>query len=440
MKKSFHQLIALGMGIIISGISPLCALAETPSLTEKFLGMERGLEKEFEDYFGENMAEVTQTPEQIAETLRRIGQETATNPAVLWVMPKEDHLHLVLILPGETPIVKDLYDVPSSVLIKTAKTLQENINSPLDNNYLKSSQQLHKWIIEPIEKEFLQKRKIDTLLLCVGEGLRGLPLAVLHDGKQFLIEKYSLSHIPAFNLINTEYRPMKYGQILAMGASEFQNQNPLPAVPVELSNIIWELRRQLKPDEKWQGKKFLNRDFTLANLQNNLNQEPFNIVHLATHAEFAQGKPENSYIQFADTRLKLNEINQINWNKPPVELLVLSACETAVGDPEAELGFAGLALKSGVKSVLASLWYISDPGTLALMNEFYRQLGLASTKAEALQQTQIAMIKGKLRFQNGQLLYSRGSVPLPKQLGLTDQLDLSHPFFWASFTLISSPW
>ncbi len=440
MKNSLNKLIALGISLIISGLTPFSALTQTASVSEKMLQMEQGLEKEFEDYFGENMAEVSQSSEEIAKTLSRVGKETGTNPAVLWVMPKEDHLHLVLLTPGETPVVKDLYDVPLSLLIKTAKTLQENINSPLDKNYLKSSQQLHKWIIEPIEKEFLQGRKIDTLLFCVGAGLRGLPLAALHDGEQFLIEKYSLSHIPAFNLINTEYRPMKSGQILAMGASEFQNQNPLPAVPVELANITWELRSQLKPEEKWQGKTFLNRQFTLQNLKDNLNQESFNIVHLATHAEFAQGKPENSYIQFWDTRLKLSEINQINWNKPPVELLVLSACETAVGDSEAELGFAGLALKSGVKSVLASLWYISDPGTLALMNEFYRQLAIAPTKAEALRQTQLAMIKGKVRFQDGKLLYSRGSVPLPVKLGVSNQLDLSHPFFWASFTLISSPW
>ena len=120
--------------------------------------------------------------------------------------------------------------------------------------------------------------------------------------------------------------------------------------------------------------------------------------------------------------------------------MVLSACTTAVGDEKAELGFAGLAVQAGVKSALASLWYVSDTGTLALMSEFYQQLKTTSTKAQALQQTQIQMLKGNIRLQRGELLSSRGELTLPPEIAAQENYNLSHPYYWAAFTLIGSPW
>jgi CHAT domain-containing protein len=104
------------------------------------------------------------------------------------------------------------------------------------------------------------------------------------------------------------------------------------------------------------------------------------------------------------------------------------------------MGFAGLALQSGVRSALASLWYVSDAGTLALMSEFYQQLKNIPLKAEALRQTQIAMLKGKVYLRERQLVNSRGDISLPPALAESQETNLSHPFYWASFTLIGSPW
>jgi CHAT domain-containing protein len=116
---------------------------------------------------------------------------------------------------------------------------------------------------------------------------------------------------------------------------------------------------------------------------------------------------------------------------------VLSACKTAVGDESAELGFAGLALGTGVKSALASLWNVSDEGTLGLMSEFYRQLEKHQMKAQALRKTQLAMLTKQLRLENGRIILSDGStVPLPPELSNQEDLDLSHPYFWSAFTLI----
>ena len=150
-----------------------------------------------------------------------------------------------------------------------------------------------------------------------------------------------------------------------MGASKFTNMSPLPGVEAEVSIIT----PKIMP-----GKAMLNKDFTVENLITQHRQNNFNLIHLATHAEFNPGSASKSYIQFDDNRLSLDELGRLNLDNPPVDLLVLSACQTAVGNKQAELGFAGLALQAGVKSALASRWSIDDAGTVALMSEFYQDL------------------------------------------------------------------
>jgi CHAT domain-containing protein len=118
----------------------------------------------------------------------------------------------------------------------------------------------------------------------------------------------------------------------------------------------------------------------------------------------------------------------------------LSACNTASGNEEVELGFAGLAVQAGVKSALASLWSVDDEGTLALMTEFYQRLKNTPIKAEALRQAQIAMLKGQVRINDGQLRGTKSDISLPQELQLEGNLDLSHPYYWAAFTMIGSPW
>lgn len=418
----------------------ILAPTSNPTPAQDVIAMEEKFAGEFEDYFGQDLADVTKGANAIAATLRQMGAETGTTPAVLWVMPRMTHLHLVLTTANSEITIRDLYDVTKPEIVEVAQQFQQDLKIIRDHRYLQSAQQLHKWIIEPFEAEFLKPEGIDTLLVCLGDGVRGLPLSALHDGDQFLVEKYSLTRIPAFNLIQTDYAAIEPGQVLAMGASEFEAHSPLPAVPVELSRILWELRAATSPNGEWQGRSFLNQDFVLPTLTSLLSTQSFDIVHLATHAEFRPGDPEDSYIQFWDTRLTLDQMREVGWNTPSVELLVLSACNTALGDSKAELGFAGLALKSGVKSAIASLWYVSDAGTLALMSELYRQLPLATTKAEALRQTQLRMLKGDVHFEGGSLVVSRGTIELPDTLSGNESLNLSHPFYWSSFSMISSPW
>ncbi|HAG80231.1 MAG TPA: hypothetical protein DCL61_03445 [Cyanobacteria bacterium UBA12227] len=297
-------------------------------------------------------------------------------------------------------------------------------------DYLTPSKQLYQWLIAPLEKD-LKAQQINNLAFVMDAGLRSLPMAALHDGNSYIVERYSIGLMPSLSLTDTRYVDVRNLQVLAMGASQFTDQNPLPAVPVELSTIVGQI---------WQGKSFLNETFTLDNLKAARASQPFGILHLATHGEFKPGKPSDSYIQFEDTKLQLDQLRELGLNNPPVELLVLSACRSALGDEEAELGFTGLAVQAGVKSALGSLWYVSDEGTLGLMTQFYQHLKEAPIKAEALRQAQLALIRGEVQLQNGQLITRNSSIPLPPESAQQGNKILTHPYYWSAFTLVGNPW
>ena len=413
--------------------SPLETTFEQPNLTRTVQQIEQTWENQFEDYFRRSFPSRSITAKEIADTLNRIAIETKTKPALLYVVPLDKKLELVLIAPGKAPIHKRVEAANRQALLAQTKAFNTAVAAPTLEDasiYLPPAQRLYQWMIAPLEGD-LRSLGIDTLIVCMGTGLRSLPLAALHDGQKFLIEKYSIARIPAFKLTDTIYADLRNSQVLAMGASEFKEQNPLPAVPVELSAIAQTI---------WQGKLFLNQEFTPENLRSQRQQQPFKIIHLATHADFLPGNPSNSYIQFWDNKLTLDRLGQLRLNNPPVELLVLSACKTAIGNEEAELGFAGLAVQAGVKSAVASLWYVSDEGTLALMTEFYHHLQTAPIKAQALQKAQIEMITGQVRIENGQLQSPNGRIPLPPEVAKLQNENLSHPYYWAAFTVVGSPW
>ena len=390
-------------------------------------------ENQYETYFKTNFVNRTVSDLAISSTLNRIARTTGRKTALVYLIPSQQQLDIVVIFPSKKPIHKRIKQANNQALLAKVQEFKNAITIPSQRNtnrYLPASQQLYQWTIAPIEAD-LKAQKINTLIFCVGVGLRTMPFAALHDGRQFLVEKYSIGRIPGFKLINTTYTSIKTAPILAMGASKFSNGNSLPAVPLELLLVTQNRRR---------NRSFLNQKFTLTNLQSQLQKRPFRVLHLATHANFQAGAPGNSYIQLWNTKLQLNQIQQLGWQKIPVELLVLSACETAIGDRDAELGFAGLAMNAGVKSAIASLWFVSDEGTLALMSELYPQLKKSSTKAEALRQAQIAMIRGQVRLEKGQLRTVRGNIKLPPQLANLEKRNLAHPYYWSAFTIVGSPW
>jgi len=420
---------------IINTSTALLTLQDAAEATSRYIeSLEQARLKEFADYFGQDFSQYSISLASIEQTLAEIERQTGNRSAVIYAVTQPDGVKLVLFTAAAEPITK-VIPVNQDELLQTANELRVQLTDSFrrrGNGYLKPAQQLYQWLIAPISSE-LEAAEIDTLLFSMDAGLRTIPMPVLHDGEQFLIENYSLSMIPTFSLMNSNYQPMENPQILAMGASEFTELNPLPAVPVELSTIA---------EQVGSGEVFLNQEFTLENLIQERQRYPYEIIHLGTHADFKAGGPSNSYVQLWNDKLTLAQMQQMNWDNPPVELLVLSACRTAVGDNQAELGFAGLAVASGVKSALGSVWQVSDQGTLALMTELYNQLGQTPIKAEALREAQLSMLRGNVVIEGGQLRGSgtREGVSLPPQLAELGQVDLSHPYYWSGFMMIGSPW
>jgi CHAT domain-containing protein len=415
--------------------------------------------RDYEQYFG--MSETAGTNlTQARNILRRIEAATGMKPAVIYAMfvpetitpapasapgleddsaelsllrsltpQASDRLELILLTAQGKPIRRSLKTTRAEVLSMALDFRLDVTNVRDPHSYLAPAQQMYQWLVAPLEKD-LQQLGINNLVYITDAGLRTIPLAALYDGKGFILERYSVGLMPSLSLSDTRYTDLRKSQVLAMGASEFKDNKALPAVPVELDRIT----------KIWSGKSFLNKDFTLDNLKSQRAKTPFGIIHLATHAEFLPGKPANSYIELTDRKLPPSALQSLGWTKPLVDLLVLSACRTALGDEQVELGFAGLAVQSGVKSALASLWNVSDEGTLGLMSEFYQQLEEAPIKAEALRQAQLAMVKGKVRIKGGKLVTSEGEFPLPPELVKLGDRDFSHPYFWSAFTMVGNPW
>ncbi|HBB30922.1 MAG TPA: hemagglutination activity domain protein [Cyanobacteria bacterium UBA9273] len=410
--------------------------------------LEESFTNQFQEYFGSDVDIPSVNLSQARGILGRIERETKIKPALIYAVfipatvdgeasqPRQaalptDQLELVAITATGHPIRKPLKGVTRQQVLNVAQEFRSNItNAKSNRGYYNSAQQLYRWLVAPLTAD-LKARGIENLVFILDSGLRSIPIAALHDGQGFLVERYSVSLMPSVTLTDTSYGDIKYSQVLAMGAEKFSDQKPLPAVPVELSLIASHL---------WKGKSFLNDTFTLENLKAQREQTPYGIIHLATHADFQPGEPDLSYIQLTNAKLRLNQLRQLGWNDPPVELLVLSACRTALGDEQAELGFAGLAVQAGVKSALASLWYVSDEGTLGLMTKFYEQLKSTPIKAEALRQAQLAMIRGQVRIESGKLRSDREEVPLPPALAGLNNQQLNHPYYWAAFTMIGNPW
>ncbi|TVQ50945.1 MAG: CHAT domain-containing protein [Spirulina sp. DLM2.Bin59] len=384
------------------------------------------------------------TATEIVETLGQSWQMTGQKSAFIYIVNLPTEIQIVAVFPGERgdPIDLETAIVRLTVATQSPREIEDlvrqfrrGVTNPRQSQaFLRTAQQLSAFLIEPLMPE-LAARDIDHLLFSLDEGLRLLPMGVLHDGEQFLIEQYGVSLIPSFGLVDIGYNNLRNANLLAMGASKFETQPNLEAVPLELafiSRLGW-------PSQVWQNEGFTVENFTAAN-----QEQTFGIIHLATHAAFVSTAEGESYLQFSDRPLTLPELREIvralGWteqDRPSVELLILSACQTAVGDRQSELGFAGLAVQLGVKAALASLWAVSDVGTLALMSEYYQLLNENPNKPQALRQAQLNLLRGEVRLGGDHLVLSNGEIiPLTEALQAQGDLDLRHPSIWAGFQLV----
>ncbi|MGB5714536.1 MAG: CHAT domain-containing protein [Waterburya sp.] len=359
--------------------------------------------------------------------------------AVIYPIVLGDRLEVILSMAGK-PLQRFATTVSETTVNQTLDSLYDSLynhsinnsavnilsTTPLDPRELMENtqillpnlRQIYGWLIEPMETE-LASAQIQTLVFVLSGKLQNVPMAALYDGKQYLLEKYSVALAPSLQLLDIKPIPRSKLKVLAAGLSqqvEIQGEifPALANVPQELDQI-----KTIFP----QSRQLLNQEFTASNIEQQL-QAGFPVIHLATHGVFSSD-PEQTFIITGDhNTIGLDALSTLlsshNGIKP--ELIVLSACDTATGDERAVLGLAGVAVRSG-SSTIASLWSVEDMSTTKLMNQFYRELeNPATKKVDALQKAQLSLIKSL-----------RASPPSPELQQLPP-----HPYYWASYVLVGN--
>ena len=306
--------------------------------------------------------------------------------AVIYPILLQDRTELLLSLPAGLKRVA--IPVGAETVTREVREFRRTLEKRTTREYLRHGRQLYAWLIRPLEAE-LTSARIDTLVFVPDGPLRTIPMAALHDGKQYLVEKYALAITPGLNL--TDPRPInrENTKVLAVGVTEpVQGFPPLPYTGAELEAV---------------GKIFgkgtttlVDGQFRLGTLEMELKKEPFTIVHIASHGQFG-GDAQKTFLLTFDDKLTMQRLDELvglfKYRDEPLELLTLSACETAEGDDRAALGLAGIAVKAGARSAVATLWNVNDQAAADLIAEFYRQLQNPSvSRAAALRRAQMKML------------------------------------------------
>jgi CHAT domain-containing protein len=287
---------------------------------------------------------------------------------------------------------------------KSLSDLSAALNPVSDyQDRIRLSQQVYDWLIRPAEADL---KNTKTLVFVLDGKFRNLPMSALYDGKQFLIEKYAVTLSPGLQLMASQALNQSNLGAIVGGISESRSGfSALPAVEAEVKQISKTIA----------SSSLLNNAFTNNALADRIKNSNANVVHLATHGQFSS-RLEDTFLLTWDGRVNVKELSELlqsrEGNTSKIDLLVLSACDTATGDDRAVLGLAGLAVKSGARSTVATLWPVKDQAASSLMTRFYQQLRTpGATKAEALRQAQIEMIQ---------------------------QTDFKEPFFWSAFVLVGN--
>jgi len=296
------------------------------------------------------------------------------------------------------------------------------------------SRRLHQLLISSIAP-LLEQHRISSLLIAADRGLQAVPFAALSDGQRYFGDRYAFSLTPSLALTDLSLPQTTGDRLLALGASEFEGLAPLPLVPQELQRVGVDASKD----------RYLNREFIPAKLLEAAADLRYTDVHVATHAEFRPGGPAKSQLYSGTGPIAMDQLAILRQQRKgaPLNLIVFSACRTALGDADSELGFAGLALQAGARSAVGTLWYVDDVVTSAYFVQMYRYLQQKIPKAEALQLTRQAFQRGLIRLQGDAVVGPDGSTLLTG-LTPTQQRRISsgmeHPFFWAGIELMGSPW
>ncbi|MCC3426092.1 MAG: CHAT domain-containing protein [Microcoleus sp. PH2017_01_SCD_O_A] len=333
-------------------------------------------------------------------------EEIDPTAAVIYPIILSDRLEVILSIPGKP--LRRYTTKKSQSELETAFKLAKNTIRPsaFVRDRFPPIQQVYDWLIRPAEAD-LTASGIKTLVFVLDGYLRNLPIAVLHDGEKFLVEKYSIALAPGLQLLAPKPLSQVKLKVLTGGLSESrQGFSALPGVKEELEQISAQMP----------ASALLNQDFVSTQLHDRIKALSYPIVHLATHGQFSSNAAD-TFIVTWDQKVNVKEFDRLlrsrtGEKQQPIELLVLSACETASGDNRAALGLAGAAIRSGARSTVATLWQVNDESTAIFMTEFYRQLGGSkASKAEALRNAQLTLLQNE-EYQN--------------------------PYFWAPFVLVGN--
>ncbi len=365
--------------------------------------MEQFKTAELQDYFRDNCVEASLSKKRNVDEIVKGLEHTAVVYPIL--LPDRVEL-LVSVHNGEKAELKRArVQVTSEELSKEVRILRRLLEKRTTREYLPHAQQVYNWIIQPI-RHYLHEFTVHTLVFVPDGPLRTIPLGALHNGDEFLIDQYALAITPGIDL--TDPQPINRDEIKLLSVGLTDSVQGFPSLPNVASEI-----QSLK--DLYGGRVLLNQQFLVDDLEHEMKDERPSIVHIASHAKF-EGESKNTFLLAFDEKLTMDRLDELiglyQYRETPLDLLTLSACETAAGDDRAALGLAGVAIKAGARSAVATLWFINDKATSELITEFYRQLQDASlSKAVALQNAKKKLMRHP---------------------------TYRHPGYWAPFLLINN--
>ncbi|HUM38977.1 MAG TPA: CHAT domain-containing protein, partial [Nitrospira sp.] len=285
------------------------------------------------------------------------------------------------------------------------RTFRRLIQDSRSQNYMASAQMLHGWLVAPLQQDF-QSTGISTLVVVAEGALRTIPMGALHDGRQFLVDTVAVAVTPSLEMTDLMSSQRRKGKLLSVGLTESVEGVPAPRhAEAEVQAI-----RTL-----YGGKLLMNKQFSAPSLEEEIKDQGLGIVHVASQT-IVGGEANESFVLAHDGKISMDRLAQLvgmqHYRQQPLDLLTLSSCEIAAEDDRAALGLTGVAVKTGARTALASLWATEETTTTELVEEFYRQLQDPTvSKAVALQRAQ------------QKILAQRGH---------------SHPSFWSAFLLINN--
>ena len=358
--------------------------------------MERFKLSELRDYFRDDCVDAWR--QKLADPARASASAAVIYPIVL-----PDRLELLV--SDATGIRRFATPIGAERVDAEARRLRRLLVKRTTREYLIPARTLYDWLIRPLHS-YLEQLGADTLVFVPGGSLRIIPMAVLHDGEHFLIERFAVAVTPGLELTDPGPIDREGFLLFAGGLSEAREGfAPLPHVTEEISAL----------HERYGGQQLLDESFVREDIGDTLHEREFTAVHVATHAQFGS-TPDDTFLLTWDGRLSLHELAEyvgaFRFRDTPLDLILLSACETAAGDEQAALGLAGVAVRAGARSAVGTLWSVNDEASATLVLAFYEELARPGvSRARALQRAQ-QRVMSEPRYR--------------------------HPAYWSPFLLISS--